>query len=126
MLLQLGLNIALTPVSFKVDMGSVTQGPALPLTTFSREQLKNMLIQRGGKYLVIVQYTRKHNFHFEWVFNGADIDHAPIVWARDMGPQQNRELLQYFKDRQVVHVRVFWDSKGFPHYYDRQSMPASV
>jgi hypothetical protein len=35
------------------------------------------------------------------VYNSADIDAAPIVWARDMGDQANRELLDYYRDRKV-------------------------
>ena len=38
---------------------------------------------------------------WEWVYNGADIDHAKIVWARDMGNDQNEELLRYYNDRRV-------------------------
>jgi len=37
----------------------------------------------------------------EWVYNQADIDNAKIVWARDMGPTDNVELIRYFKDRSV-------------------------
>jgi len=37
----------------------------------------------------------------EWVYNRADIDNAKIVWARDMGPTDNAELIRYFKDRSV-------------------------
>ena len=37
--------------------------------------------------------------HSEWVYNAADIDAAPVVWARDTDPVQNRELVEYFSDR---------------------------
>jgi hypothetical protein len=36
----------------------------------------------------------------ELVYNDADIDHARIVWARDMG-RDNLELIRYFRDRHV-------------------------
>jgi hypothetical protein len=36
-----------------------------------------------------------------WVYNGADIDGSKVVWANDMGPEKNRELIQYFKGWQV-------------------------
>ena len=42
-----------------------------------------------------------HNPHMEFVFNRADIDHSSIVWARDMGDAKNRELIDYYPDRQV-------------------------
>jgi hypothetical protein len=35
------------------------------------------------------------------VYNEADIDRAKVVWARDMGPEKNQELLAYYKDRRV-------------------------
>jgi hypothetical protein len=37
----------------------------------------------------------------EYVYNAPDIDHAHIAWARDMGAERNRELLQYFSSREV-------------------------
>jgi hypothetical protein len=52
-----------------------------------------------GKQLVIVHYSPSHVPHLDWINNRADIDASKIVWARDMGDEQNRELLQYFKDR---------------------------
>jgi hypothetical protein len=63
-----------------------------------------------GKHLVIVRYAELHNPHDEWVFNGADIDGGKIVWARDLGPEQNERLLVYFKDREVW--TVFPDGSG--------------
>lgn len=59
------------------------------------------LSHRNGKHLVIVRYAANHNAHYEWVFNGADIDGSRIVWARDMGEAANRPLVEYFKDRAI-------------------------
>jgi hypothetical protein len=49
--------------------------------------------------LILVRYGPTHTPLWDWVYNGADIDHARIVWARDMGVEQNEELLRYYKDR---------------------------
>lgn len=57
-----------------------------------------------GRHLVIVHYEPEHCPMFEWVYNRADIDDAHVVWARDMGPERNQELIDYFKNRQVWRV----------------------
>jgi len=55
----------------------------------------------GGRHLVIVRYLPDHSPIEEWVYNRADIDGSTIVWARDMGDAANRELLDYYKGREV-------------------------
>jgi hypothetical protein len=54
-----------------------------------------------GKILVFVRYSPGHVFQDEWVYNQADIDSARIVWARDLGLEENTELQAYYKDRSV-------------------------
>ena len=54
-----------------------------------------------GKQLAIVRYGPDHDIHQEWVYNAADIDDAKVVWAREMDADQNRKLLDYYKDRTV-------------------------
>jgi len=55
-----------------------------------------------GRQLAIVRYGPNHEIAFhEWVYNEADIDHAKVVWARDMGTVSNAELIDYFKGRHV-------------------------
>jgi hypothetical protein len=51
--------------------------------------------------LVIVRYGPGHRIPTEWVYNDADIDDAKVVWARDMSPEENQELLAYFKGRRA-------------------------
>jgi len=51
--------------------------------------------------LIFVHYGPNHDPLLDWVYNGADIDHAKIVWARDMGANQNEELLRYYNERRV-------------------------
>jgi hypothetical protein len=82
-----------------------------------RAVLVKKLEHLPGKHLVIVRYAKLHNSHYEWVFNGADIDGGKVVWARDMEPSQNEKLLAYFKDRQVWLVMPDSDSKQIAPYY---------
>jgi hypothetical protein len=64
-----------------------------------RVALEAQLRSLPGPQLVLVHYRPNHDPLWEWVYNGADIDRQKVVWARDMGAAQNRELLCYYKDR---------------------------
>ena len=67
----------------------------------SRAAIQNHLSHQPGKHLVIVRYEPDHNIHDEWVYNGADIDTAKVLWARELDETQNAKLFAYFKDRTV-------------------------
>ncbi len=77
-----------------------------------RAALTKELRARPGKHLVIVTYAPTHDIESEWVYNGADIDGADIVWARDMGAEKNRALLGYFRGRAIWRITV--DDKTAP------------
>ena len=66
-----------------------------------RAALLKRLESTPGTHLVIVRYKPDHDFHSEWVYNEANIDAAKVVWAREMDPQSDRELINYFKDRTI-------------------------
>jgi hypothetical protein len=76
----------------------------------SRLVLKKKIEEMPGKYLIVVRYAKHHNVHDEWVYNGADIDGAKTVWARELSPEQNAKLFAYFKDRTVWLVTPDIDS----------------
>jgi hypothetical protein len=61
-----------------------------------------------------VRYGGQYSYHQEWVYNEADIDNARVVWAREMDPARNRQLLEYFKNRHAWLLDVDDDSKP-PH-----------
>jgi hypothetical protein len=67
-----------------------------------RARLLKQLQGETGRYLVLVRYQPSHDVLEEWVYNGADIDGSKVVWARDMGPERNRELLDYYRDRRIM------------------------
>ena len=64
--------------------------------------MNRQLAAMPGKLLVFVRYSPHHIFQEEWVYNAADIDAARIVWARDLGPEENQSLLRYYPDRTPV------------------------
>ena len=74
---------------------------ASPSTDLPRTQVRHFLERQPGRQLAIVRYDAEHDVRNEWVYNAADIDASQVVWARDMSAADNRELLDYYKDRKV-------------------------
>jgi len=65
-----------------------------------RLAVKRQLAQAPGRQLVFVRYDYpRHIFQDEWVYNEADIDASPIVWARDLGAEEDEKLRRYYPDR---------------------------
>ncbi|HLK21292.1 MAG TPA: hypothetical protein VKT81_20215, partial [Bryobacteraceae bacterium] len=49
-----------------------------------------------------VRYSPRHMFQDEWVYNAADIDGSRVVWARDLGAEENEKLLRYYPGRTAL------------------------
>ena len=64
-----------------------------------RIAINRELAMQPGKQLVFVRYGPQHVFT-EWVYNSADIDAQRVVWARDLGAE-NEEIERYYPDRKV-------------------------
>ena len=80
---------------------------ALVPNNLERAATLRRLQQCPGRQLAIVHYGPHHDILFnEWVYNPADIDGAKVLWARDMGPSRNKELIDYFRDRTVWLVEA--------------------
>lgn len=63
-----------------------------------RLAVQEKLDQAPGRQLVFVRYSAAHRFE-EWIHNAADINSSRTVWANDLGPVENEELLRYFPNR---------------------------
>ncbi len=63
-----------------------------------RIAIADQLAQALGTHLVFVRYSPAHRFK-EWVFNAADLDSARVVWARDLGSEEDQKLLRYYPNR---------------------------
>jgi hypothetical protein len=69
-----------------------------------RASVVQKLAPLPGQHVVLVSYSPDFDPDREWVFNLSDIDAQKIVWARDMGPAMNHELMNYYPDRHFWRV----------------------
>jgi hypothetical protein len=72
----------------------------------SRAELRRRLLQEPGRHLVFVHYDETCDVHNEWVYNAADMNSAPIIFAHDLGREKNAELIDVHHDRRVWRVSV--------------------
>lgn len=97
------------PVAWLIP--SLTAWTPVPPWPSQRAAIESQLERFGGTHLIVVRYARTHSPEQEWVYNQADIDHAPVVWAREMDPEQNRKLIDYFRAR---HIWLLEPDQRFP------------
>jgi hypothetical protein len=64
--------------------------------------VNQQLAEIPGQVLVFVRYSPQHIFQDEWVYNEASIDSARIIWARDLGAQENEKLRALYPGREVL------------------------
>ena len=75
-----------------------------------RADLEQELRKAGGGHLVVVRYGPRHSVQNEWVYNAADVDAAPVVWARARNETDDEALRQYFRDRRAWRLTVDEDA----------------
>jgi hypothetical protein len=81
-----------------------------------RATLLTKLRPQDPNRLIFVHYRPDHFTEEEWVYNDADIDVSKIVWAREMGPEQDEKLIQYFNRREIWVL----DADARPPHLDRR------
>jgi hypothetical protein len=69
--------------------------------SLDRANLEQWLEQQATPQLVFVRYWQNHNVNFEWVYNRPDIMHSHVMWARDLGAEHNKLLLNLVPERTV-------------------------
>jgi hypothetical protein len=62
---------------------------------------QELLEKQPGHHVIFVRYTGLHSPHQEWIYNPADIDAAPVIWAQDMGRIENERLRRYYAGRSL-------------------------
>ena len=83
-----------------------------------RRIVADELARIPGRLLVFVTYWPNHVFQDEWVYNSADIDASRIVWARDLGKEENAKLRSYYPDRAVLRLEPDASPPRLTHYDD--------
>ena len=111
-LTRLVVIVALTRIMFYVARPPSLVEAAGP----ERAKLVKQLEAMPTSHLVIVRYSHDHSPFSEWVYNAADVDHAKIVFAREIPGVDLKPLLHYFggraiwllePDRQPVQLRPY-------------------
>jgi hypothetical protein len=91
-----------------------------------RARIAARLGRAGDKHLVLVRYAAGHHARAQWVYNAADIDAAPVVWAHEMDAASNARLVEYFKDRRVWVVEPdVAEVRVVPYLVPASSKPSS-
>jgi hypothetical protein len=66
-----------------------------------RIEVRRQLAGLKGRLLVFVRYSPHHIYQNEWVWNEAEIDEARVVYARDLGVEEDERLIRYYPGRKV-------------------------
>lgn len=65
-----------------------------------KERIEQQLLEKfPGQHVIFVSYARLPSPHQEWIYNPANIDHAPVIWALDLGGTENEKLRRYYAGR---------------------------
>jgi hypothetical protein len=88
-------------VSYGYDITDYVHNPPPHSFANQRSAIIKQLSGSDSRHVVIVRYTPNHDIHRDFVQNLADIDGSSVIWARDMGEDGNRDLLEYYRDRKI-------------------------
>jgi len=78
-----------------------------------RTELQRQLAEEEPKrHVIIVRYAPQHNMHEDWVFNAANLESAPVLFARDLGAERNAALAEHFRERKIWLATVGTDPKA--------------
>jgi hypothetical protein len=71
-----------------------------------RNDIQQEMTAKQQRVLLFVRYADGHRPDDEWVFNGADLENAPVLWARDRNHAENQRLLNHYSNRAAYLVTV--------------------
>jgi hypothetical protein len=105
--------------------GTIRQALVLDDCSVDRANLEKWLEQQSTPQLVFVRYWPNHNINFEWVYNHPDIMHSHVMWARDLGTEHNKLLLNLVPDRKVWLIEADRRHPQLIPYEEAISRPTS-
>jgi len=105
MLIVLVFRAAMSPQTAPAGLSNFISWCCNDARLYDRYPLVESVAAQPGKHLVIIGYDTA-TYKFDWVYNEPDIDGARIIFARDMGPVANHQLITMYPDRRVWKVRV--------------------
>ncbi len=86
-----------------------------------RASLEESLPQ-DRQHVILVRYEEPYQLHSHWVYNHADVDASRVVWAHDLGAEENKRLLAYYPHRQFWLLRPNRDPNWLEPYVDSQKI----
>ncbi len=86
--------------------------------TTPRSSVLEYLRNRSGTHLVFVRYSAEYSIHDEWVYNPADMNSAPVLFAHDLGFEKNGELIERHPDRFVWLATLTTEDRSLIPYPD--------
>ncbi len=90
-----------------------------------RAAITSQLEKIPGNHLVMVRYKSNHEPIDEWVYNDANLDSSRIIWASDLDPASNLELMRFYSDRDAWLVEPDVDHGRLTPYTASQALLAS-
>jgi hypothetical protein len=80
-------------------------GDVIDSTNAARLTVEDRLNPEPGKHLVFVHHSTSRALG-EWIQNQADIDRARVIWAIDLGPDEDTALRRYYPGRKAWVVEA--------------------
>jgi hypothetical protein len=81
-----------------------------------KESIEQALLKKHPRqHVIFVSYAGLPIPHEEWIYNPANIDAAPVIWALDLGQAENEKLRGYYSGRSFWRLKPA-DSKGLSPY----------
>jgi len=77
------------------DQTQATKAQIAQKENIERELLK----KQPGRHVIFVSYAGLPSPHEEWIYNRANIETAPVIWALDLGQTENEKLRRYYAGR---------------------------